>query len=112
MGNLAAAGVSEGMAWLMVAGGMFILMGVMLFVLIWWNGRPERRRARRERARATAAADRAHAAVLRAQARRDRAVARDGRRTRKGAPWSSTGMNVLLLLLIMAPYADRLTLGV
>ncbi len=110
--------MSEGLALLMVAGIMFVLMGIMLLVLIWWNGRPERARARRERQRAVAAADRAHAAVMRAQAQRDRAVARDGRRTarearrRGGAPWSGTGMNVLLLLMLMAPYADRLTLGV
>ncbi len=108
--------MSEGLAWLMVAGVMFVLMGIMLFVLIWWNGRPERARARRERIRAAAAADRAHAAVMRSQAARDRAVARDGRRSaraarRRDGPWSSTGMNVLLLLLLMAPYADRLTLG-
>lgn len=31
---------------------------------------------------------------------------------RRGAPWSSTGMNMLLLLLLLAPYSDRLLLHV
>lgn len=112
-------GMSYGMACLMVAGVLFTLMGALLMLLVVVRARGERRRAgalhgRAESAvvRSQASAARAHAAVLRAQAARDRAVARDGRRTRKGAPWSSTGMNVLLLLLLMAPYADRLTLGV
>lgn len=107
---------SEGLAWLMVAGVMFALMGALLLLLAVRNARHERavirashRRAAAAGARADAQKDRATAAVLRAQRALDRQA---GRRTRRrDGPWSSAGMNALLLLMLMAPYADRLTLG-
>lgn len=115
MGNLAAGGLSEGLAWFAVAGVLFVLMGALMLVLLLVRARGVRPRAGARHGRAEAAAvraqarlDRQNAAILRKVARDDRA----GRRTRRGAPWSSTGMNVLLLLMLMAPYADRLTLGV
>jgi hypothetical protein len=96
--------LSVGLVLLMVAGVLFVLMGALLLLLVLVNGRatgPSR-----------AARNRAGERADRAQARAGRARARAGRRTRRGAPWSSTGMNALLLLLLMAPYADRLTMAV
>lgn len=113
-----AEGMSEGLAWLMVSGVLFVIMGGLMLALVVVRSRAARRtsraalrRADAQAVRAQAQHDRAHAAVMRAQRALDRSH-QAGRRSRKGAPWSSTGMNALLLLLLMAPYADRLTLSV
>lgn len=90
----------------MVCGLLLMLIsGLLVWLLVVLN-RPGRRRARAADRRARAAQDRAAAALMRAQSRQDRAI----RRRSRGAPWSSTGMNVLLLLLLMAPASDRLPL--
>ncbi len=114
-----AEGMSEGLAWLMVSGVLFVIMGALMLALVVVRGRAARRtsraalrRADAQAVRAQAQHDRAHAAVMRAQRALDRSHQQAGRRSRKGAPWSSTGMNALLLLLLLAPYADRLTLSV
>ena len=115
MSVYASQGMSEGLAWLAVAGVLFVLMGALMLVLVVVRARAVRPRPGARHGRAEAAAvraqarlDRRNAAILRKVARDDRA----GRRTRRGAPWSSTGMNMLLLLLLLAPYSDRLLLHV
>lgn len=82
MGNLAAAGLSEGLGQFMAAGVLFAFGGLLILIALGMRTIPARRRTRAERLRAQAEADRATAAVLRAQAAADRAARRGtGRRT-------------------------------
>lgn len=91
----------------MVAGVALQGVALLLLLLLWWRGRPARQRAKAERLRAEAEHLRAVASMERAH--------RAGRRT---STWPTrvmdlgmkTGPNALLLLLLMAPAADRLPL--